>query len=86
MKLTPWKPRTVAASLILAGLPLAMAGCQSSMNGQTLPSAHYLRDDVQYYPHGPEFLLPNQVRALEEYKLRQTAIESGLDPDLEFSN
>jgi hypothetical protein len=52
----------------------ALSGCQSTINGQTLPSPTYLRDDVQYFPAGPEFLLPNQVRALEEYKASQAAI------------
>jgi len=46
-------------------------GCQSTIGGQTLPSAYYLRDDIQYFPAGPEFKLTKQVEALEEYKLRQ---------------
>ncbi|QDT37287.1 hypothetical protein [Stratiformator vulcanicus] len=83
MKLTPWKIRSVAAALVLSAAPFAMTGCQSSVAGQTLPSPWYLRDDVQFYPAGPEFLLPNQVRALEEYKLRQAAEEAGIDPGLE---
>lgn len=60
--------------LILAGVLLqtaASVGCQSTVGGQTLPSAYYLRDDVQYFPPGPEFVLTRQVEAIEEYKLRQ---------------
>ena len=37
----------------------------------TLPSAYYLKDDLQYFPPGPEFKLTRQVQAMEEYKLRQ---------------
>ena len=61
-------------------IPLLGIGCQGSIGGQTLPSAYYLRDDVQYFPAGPEFLLPNQERVLEEYRLEQAAIQQGLQP------
>ena len=61
-------------------LPLLGIGCQGSIGGQTLPSAYYLRDDVQYFPAGPEFLLPNQERVLEEYRLEHAAIQQGLQP------
>jgi hypothetical protein len=37
--------------------------------------------DVQYFPAGDEFLLPNQVRALEQYKLEQEAIRESLDEE-----
>jgi len=57
----------------------SLSGCQTAINGQTLPSPMYLRDDVQYFPAGEEFLLPNQVRALEEYKAAQDSFESDLD-------
>lgn len=66
--------------LLACGLMSAAAtGCQTTIGGQTLPSAYYLDDDVQYFPAGPEFLLPNQVRAIEEYKLQQAAIAEGLE-------
>jgi hypothetical protein len=47
------------------------SGCQTTIGGQTLPSAYYLKDDLQYFPPGPEFKLTKQVQALEEYKLRE---------------
>jgi hypothetical protein len=58
----------------------AASGCtiQTQMGGQTLPSAYYLQDDVQYFPAGPEFLIPNEAAALEQYRLEQQAIEDGL--------
>jgi hypothetical protein len=52
------------------------------MNGQTLPSANYLRDDIQYFPAGPEFRLHNQERALKEYRAQQAGIETDLVPDM----
>jgi hypothetical protein len=68
------------AVLSCGALPLLGIGCQGSVGGQTLPSAYYLRDDVQYFPAGPEFLLPNQERVLEEYRLEQQAIQQGTQP------
>lgn len=64
--------------LVAAGLLTTTAvGCQSTIGGQTLPSAYYLEDDVQYFPPGPEFLLPNTARALEEYRLEQAGVGPG---------
>ena len=57
--------------LLATAIPALATGCQSSVGGQTLPSAYYLRDDVQYFPAGPEFKLQRQVDAIEEYKLQQ---------------
>jgi hypothetical protein len=53
-------------------VPTLNTGCQPTTGSETLPSAYYGgRDDVQYYQHGPEFKLSNQVEAIEEYKLGQ---------------
>jgi hypothetical protein len=69
----------LGAVLAAAGLlGLTATGCQSTVGGQTLPSAYYLYDDVQYFPAGPEFLLPNAERAFEEYRLEQQRIQDGL--------
>lgn len=63
------------------GLPTLSSGClapylQSVVGGQTLPSAYYLDDDVQYFPTGPETKLANQIRAIERYKAeRQSQVE-----------
>ena len=59
-----------SAGLVLGGLLISasLCGCQTTIGGQTLPSAHYLEDDIQYFPAGEEFLLPNTVRAHQEYK------------------
>jgi len=44
----------------------AMTGCQVSVGGQTLPSGYFLRDDIQYFPKGPEFKLSREAAALKE--------------------
>lgn len=64
--------------LCLAG-SLGSVGClQTTVGGQTLPSAYYLEDDVQYFPAGPETKLANQIRALERYKVeREALVEAG---------
>lgn len=58
-----------------AGIPWGytafIGNMQTQIGGQTLPSGYYLRDDVQYFPAGPEEQLPNQKRALEQYRLEQ---------------
>jgi hypothetical protein len=63
------------ALLGCALLGMTAVGCQATLGGQTLPSAYYLLDDVQYMPMGPEFRLSKQVEALEAYKLRQQGLE-----------
>jgi hypothetical protein len=58
---------------------VSSAGCisgpwawlQTNVGGQTLPSAYYLQDDVQYFPAGPQDKLFNERRALEQYKAGQ---------------
>ena len=55
---------------------LGSVGClQTTIGGQTLPSAYYLDDDVQYFPAGPETKLANQIRALERYKVEREGLQ-----------
>ena len=63
------------AILVGCGLVSSMTGCQTTVGGQTLPSPHFLKDDVQYFPAGQEFLLTNKVQAIEQYKLDQSAFQ-----------
>ena len=69
--------------LVCASFVLCATGCsfQSTVGGQTLPSAYYLRDDIQFFPAGTETRLPNLRRALDEYRLEQEAIRSGFADD-----
>lgn len=45
---------------------LSTTGCQVSIGGQTLPSAYFLNDDIQYFPRGSEFKLSREAAALKE--------------------
>ncbi len=60
--------RLAGRALVLACLGcggLALTGCQVDVGGQTLPSAYYLQDDIQYFPAGPEFKLSKEAAALK---------------------
>lgn len=57
-----------AGLLALACGILPLTGCQVDVGGQTLPSAYYLQDDIQYFPAGPEFKLSKEAAALKAYK------------------
>lgn len=63
LKQAAW--RRWAAVLLLPTL-MPLTGCQVEMAGQTLPSAYYLTDDVQYYAPGPSFKLAREAAALKE--------------------
>jgi hypothetical protein len=54
--------------LLLACGATTLTGCQVDVGGQTLPSAYYLQDDIQYFPAGPEFKLSKEAAALKAYK------------------
>ena len=74
----------IPASLVIALMTALFGtaiGCQTTVGGQALPSAYYLKDDVQYFPAGPEFKLTNQVQALEQYKLEREKLRSGLEEE-----
>ena len=53
---------------------LTMTGCQVSIGGQTLPSAYFLEDDIQYFPKGPEFKLSREAAALKEARAENSSI------------
>jgi hypothetical protein len=55
-------------SCLVLPAALASTGCQSDYAGQTLPSAWYLTDDVQYYAPGPGFKLAREAAAMQEQK------------------
>ncbi len=62
------------AKAIVCGVGLAAlsaTGCQSQIGGQTLPSGHYLTDDVQYFAPGPEFKLSREAAAMKAYQADQ---------------
>jgi hypothetical protein len=57
-----------AACVALAAGATSLTGCQVDVGGQTLPSAYYLQDDIQYFPAGPEFKLSKEAAAQKAYK------------------
>lgn len=62
--------RTLLFSLtVLAGTGLT--GCQIEQGGQTLPSPHYMKDDVQYFPPGPEFKLAREAATQKAFNQDQ---------------
>ncbi len=52
------------------------SGCQVSVAGQTLPSAYYLYDDIQYFPAGPENKLANETAALKAAREQARAAQA----------
>ncbi len=69
MKISSAKFRLNATQLgsgLMLLASIAATGCQMDIAGQTLPSAYYLSDDVQYYAPGPEFKLAREAAALKE--------------------
>ncbi len=64
---------TLRAGLLVVAImaPVWMTGCQIDVGGQTLPSAYYLQDDVQYFPPGPEFKLAREAAAMKQYTQEQ---------------
>ncbi len=48
-------------------------GCQVDIAGQTLPSPWYQKDDIQYFPPGPEFKLSREAAAQQAFTENQAA-------------
>jgi hypothetical protein len=77
---------TVSRSHLMIGLAFnclatcLFSGCQTTIGGQTLPSAWYLRDDIQYFPAGPETQLPLARQAIEDYKAGQRELDEQVPP------
>ena len=63
-----WKGIVYASALASA---LGATGCQVDIGGQTLPSAYYLDDDVQFFAPGPEFQLPREAAAMKQFRAEQ---------------
>jgi len=66
-----WHPlRTLLFGLlVLAGVGLT--GCQIDVGGQSIPSPYYMKDDVQYFPPGPEFKLAREAAAMKAFSQDQ---------------
>ena len=68
------KSRTLSFIVCAAAIvgSVASTGCQVSVGGQTLPSAYFLKDDIQYFPKGPEFKLSREAAALKEARAQDS--------------
>jgi len=67
--------RLLTALAAVGGFTLT--GCQVDVGGQTLPSAYYLQDDIQYFPAGPEFKLSKEAAAQKAYKKEMAERDAG---------
>jgi len=56
------------AAVAISAAGMGLTGCQVDVGGQTLPSAYYLQDDIQYFPAGPEFKLSKEAAAQKAYR------------------
>ncbi|QDT15446.1 hypothetical protein [Alienimonas californiensis] len=45
-----------------------LTGCRTTTTVETLPDAYYAEEGVQFFPAGPEFQFPKQMRAIEGYQ------------------
>jgi hypothetical protein len=73
------RPLAWAFCLPLVVAAACLTGCQVDVGGQTLPSAYYLQDDIQYFPAGPEFKLAKEAAAQKAYK-KELAENDGRPP------
>ena len=56
---------------------LSVTGCQVDVGGQTLPSPHYMDDDIQYFPAGSEFKLSREAAAMQKAKAERELEQIG---------
>jgi hypothetical protein len=70
------KPYRIAslASLGVVLAALSSVGCQSTYNGQTLPSPYYMDDDIQYFAPGPSMKLARTAAALKAAREEDAAL------------
>lgn len=68
---------TTAALFSLGLASILLTGCQVHVAGQTLPSAHYLGDDVQYFAPGPENKLSREAAAMKAYRADEALRNAG---------
>lgn len=66
--------RALWAALAVGGL-LPSVGCQVETAGMTLPSGKYMRDDVQYFPPGPDFPWANTQAATQRARMQAMGMD-----------
>ena len=63
----------LGVAALAALLVVPFAGCQVTRNGQTLPSPHYLEDDIQYHPSGTDFQYQQEVDYMNKVNAEKAA-------------
>ena len=71
---SPARRRALWAALAVGGL-LPAVGCQVDTAGMTLPSGKYMRDDVQYFPPGPDFPWANTQAATQRARMQALGMD-----------
>ncbi|MDR2345195.1 MAG: hypothetical protein LBE18_03940 [Planctomycetaceae bacterium] len=61
--------------IILTMSILVSTGCTVNHHGMTLPNGSYLKDSVEYYPHGPRYQFSNEAAHLQETQTTQENIK-----------
>ena len=65
--------KTIGAVALAALFVVPFVGCQVTRNGQTLPSPHYIHDDIQYHPSGNEFQYQEEVDQMNKINAERQA-------------
>jgi hypothetical protein len=64
-----------STTFLLAMLSIfVLTGCTVNHNGMTLPSGTYLKDIVEYYPHGPRYAFSNEASHLQDLRPDQDQV------------
>jgi len=75
VKTTPGRTGILLSLLVALASSTLLTGCQTTVGGQTLPSPDYLKDDVQYFPAGPEFKLTQTVENHRKHQASQARLQ-----------
>jgi hypothetical protein len=54
---------------------LGVTGCQVDYGGQTMPRPHYMQDEGQDFPPGPEMKLGREAAAIKLYNQEAAAAQ-----------
>jgi len=71
----------IAACGLLVLATATGCGFQTNIAGQTLPSAYYLSDDINFNPAGPENKLQNTINAHAQYRADQLGVREGFNEE-----
>lgn len=67
--------RRIMSGMVFAMVCVATTGCQTYQLGQVLPTPYFMRDDIQYFPKGPQHPLANELNAMQAAEAEHQAGE-----------